>query len=62
METAKSNGEIARLSDVPQAVFETESMLLGANFLFVMTEQPASLLQARKGIDNLLARLAQKKE
>jgi AcrR family transcriptional regulator len=61
-EDAKSNGEIARRADVPQSVFETESMLLGANFLFVMTEDATPLTQARKGIDNLVARLAGKRD
>jgi hypothetical protein len=43
---------------VPQAVFETQAMLLAANFLFVLTNDPAALKRARKGVDNVLSRLA----
>ena len=33
-------------------------MLLAANFLFVMTNDPIRLTQARKGVENVLARWA----
>jgi hypothetical protein len=61
LEDARSKGEIDRHTDIPQAVFEAESMLLAANSLFVMTSDPAPLARARKGIDSLLARLSPKK-
>jgi AcrR family transcriptional regulator len=60
LEEAKAAGEIRRDADVPQAVFEIESMLLAANFLFVMSDDPAPLAHARKGIDTLLGRLKRK--
>jgi AcrR family transcriptional regulator len=50
-------GEIDPKAEVAQAVFEIEAMLLAANFLFVMTNDPIHLTQARRGIDNVLARL-----
>lgn len=55
---AKANGEIDATADVAQIVFETQAMLLAANFYFVMTMDPTSLKHARIGTDNLLARLA----
>jgi len=61
LEEAKQAGEIRRDVDVPQAVFEVESMLMAANFLFVMSDDPATLDRARTGIDALLVRLAKKK-
>lgn len=54
---AVAQGEIHPATDIPQAIFETESQLVGANFLFMMTGDAAPLNQARKGIDQLLARL-----
>jgi AcrR family transcriptional regulator len=50
-------GEIDPKAEVAQTVFEIEAMLLAANFLFVMTNDPIHLTQARRGIDNVLARL-----
>ena len=55
---AQAIGEIDSGADVAQAVFETEAMLLAANFLFVMTNDPTPLAQARSGVENVLARLA----
>jgi AcrR family transcriptional regulator len=57
LEEAKAAGEIRRDADVPQAVFEIESMLMTANFLFLMSDDPAALDRARKGIHALLGRL-----
>jgi AcrR family transcriptional regulator len=57
---AQSNGEVDAATDVEQAVFETESFLLAANFLFVMTGQQKPLEQARKGLNQLLHRLSPK--
>ena len=50
--------EINPKEDVAQAVFEIEAMLLAANFLFVMRNDPIHLAQARRGVENVLARLA----
>jgi len=61
-----------RLKSLPQPVLERvepnepgirrkESMLMAANFLFVMSDDPATLDRARTGIDALLVRLAKKK-
>ncbi|PSB24134.1 TetR/AcrR family transcriptional regulator [Stenomitos frigidus] len=55
---AQALGEIDPNTEVDQAVFEIEAMLLAANFLFVMTNNPIHLAQARKGVENVLARLA----
>jgi AcrR family transcriptional regulator len=54
---AQALGEIDSSADVAQAVFETEAMLLAANFLFVLTNHPTRLTQARVGVNNLVARL-----
>lgn len=51
-------GEMDAGADVAQAVFETQAMLLAANFLFVMMNDSTPLAQARQGVDNVLARLA----
>lgn len=59
---AEANGEIASGVDVAQAVFETQAMLLTANFFFVMTGDTAPLAQARQGVDHVLARLASNNE
>ncbi|HEY7987238.1 MAG TPA: TetR/AcrR family transcriptional regulator [Methylophilaceae bacterium] len=54
---AQALGEIDEEVDVTQAVFEIEAMLLAANFLFVMTSDPAQLKQSRAGVENVLLRL-----
>ena len=54
---AQAIGEIDAGADVAQAVFETEAMLLAANFIYVMTNDPTSLTQARIGVENVLARM-----
>jgi AcrR family transcriptional regulator len=54
---AQALGEIDSVADVAQAVFETEAMLLAANFLFVLTNDLTRLTQARVGVSNILARL-----
>jgi AcrR family transcriptional regulator len=55
---AQAFGEIDPNAEVAQAVFEVEAMLLAANFLFVMTNDLIHLTQARRGVENVLARLA----
>ncbi len=50
--------EIDPHAEVAQAVFEIEAMLLAANFLFVMMNDPIHLTQGRQGVENVLARLA----
>ena len=55
---AQDLGEIDPNAEVAQAVFEIEAMLLAANFLFVMMNDPIHLTQARRGVENVLARLA----
>jgi AcrR family transcriptional regulator len=54
---AQDLGEIDPNTEVAQAVFEIESMLLAANFLFVMMNDPIHLTQGRRGVENVLARL-----
>jgi AcrR family transcriptional regulator len=54
----QASGQIDPSAVVEQAVYEIEAMLLAANFLFVMTNDPIKLLQARAGVENVLARLA----
>jgi AcrR family transcriptional regulator len=55
---AQTAGEIDPTVDVAQTVFEIEAMLLAANFLFVMTNDPVHLTQGHRGVDNALTRLA----
>lgn len=55
---AQDLGELNPLAEVDQAVFEIEAMLLAANFLFVMKNDPIHLTQGRRGVENVLARLA----
>ncbi len=50
--------EIDPNAEVAQAVFEIEAMLLAANFLFVMMNDSIHLTQGRRGVENVLARLA----
>ncbi len=59
---AQNQGEIDPKADVAQAVFEIEAMLLAANFLFVMMNNPIHLTQAHSGVENVLKRLAVKPE
>lgn len=59
---AQSLGEIDPKADVAQAVFEIEAMLLAANFLFIMRNDPIHLTQARLGVDSVVARLAMNAE
>lgn len=54
---AQANAEIDPSTDVAQAVFETAAMLMAANFMFVMKNDPAILARARTGVENILARL-----
>jgi AcrR family transcriptional regulator len=55
---AQDLGEIDPHVEVAQVVFEIESMLLAANFLFVMMNDPIHLTQGRRGMENVLARFA----
>jgi AcrR family transcriptional regulator len=55
---AQNLEELDPNTDVAQAVFEIEGMLLAANFLFVMMNDPIYLVQARSGVENVLRRLA----
>ena len=55
---AQATGEIRPQSDIAQAAFETEGMLLTANFLFVMRDDITPLNQARQGLENVITRLA----
>jgi AcrR family transcriptional regulator len=55
---AQTVGEIDPLVEVTQAVFEIQAMLLAANCRFVMTNTPTPLTQGRKGVHNVLARIA----
>ncbi len=57
---AQANGEIDPRADVDQVVFETEAMLMCANFMFVMMNDPTPLAQAHAGVENVLARYAAK--
>ena len=59
---AQELGEIDAGADVDQAVFEVEAMLFAANFLFVMTNDPIRLTQARRGVESVLARFASRAE
>jgi AcrR family transcriptional regulator len=59
---AQALGEIDPRAEVGQVVFEIEAVLLAANFLFVMTNDPIRLTQARKGVENALARWAVRAE
>ncbi len=58
IEEARTHHEIDRDVDLEQTVFEVQAMLTAANFLFVLTNGPMSLQQARKGVQNMLDRLS----
>lgn len=62
LQDAQASGEIDPHAEVAQAAFEIQAMLLAGNFQFVMTNDPARLTQARKGVEHVLARLAVKEE
>src|SRR5438552_4050952 len=53
---AQALGEIDPRAEVDQVVFEIQAMLLAANFLFVMSNDPMRLTQSRRGVENVLAR------
>ena len=55
---AQTLGEIGAGADVDQAVFEVQAMIFAANFLYVMSNDPVRLTQARRGVDGVLARFA----
>jgi AcrR family transcriptional regulator len=59
---AQEIGEVDSKTDVDQAVFEIEAMLLAANFFFTMTNDLIHLSQARKGVESILLRLSASKE
>jgi AcrR family transcriptional regulator len=54
---AQALGEIDPHAEVDQVVFEIQAMLLAANFLFVMTNDPLRLTQACRGVEDVLARV-----
>lgn len=54
---ARELGEIDSQTDIDQAVFETEGLLLAANFLFVMLNVTVPLAQARSGLEHVIERL-----
>lgn len=54
---AQTAGTISGEADVAQAVFETEAMLMAANFLFILTNDPTRLAQARAGVEHIVSRL-----
>ena len=58
IEEARTHHEIDRDVDLEQTVFEVQAMLTAANFLFVLTNGPMPLQQARKGVQNMLDRLS----
>ena len=55
---AQAIGEIDPHAEVDQVVFEIQAMLLTANFLFVMTNDPLRLTQARRGVEDVLGQVA----
>jgi AcrR family transcriptional regulator len=55
---AQALGEIDPQAQVDQVVFEVQAMLLAANFLFVMANDPLRLSQARRGVEDVLGRVA----
>jgi hypothetical protein len=55
---AQTAGEIDPKADVEQVVFEIQAMLLAANLMFVMTNDPQRLGQGRRGVEDVLARVA----
>src|SRR5215510_5710610 len=59
---AEALGEIDPHAQVDQVVFEIQAMLLAANFLFVMTNDPLRLTQAHRGVEDVLARVAVRAE
>lgn len=52
-------GEIPRDSDLDQMAFEITAMMLRANLAWILTEDKQVLDQARVGVENILARVAQ---
>jgi hypothetical protein len=48
------------LRPAAQAVFEIQAMLLAGNYQFVISNDPIRLTQARKGVENVLTRIAVK--
>jgi AcrR family transcriptional regulator len=54
---AQAAGEIDPKADVAQVVFEIQAMLLAANLMFVMTNDPLRLSQGRRGVEDVLARV-----
>jgi AcrR family transcriptional regulator len=54
---AQASGEVDPKTEVAQAVFEIQGMLLAGNLQFVMTNDPLLLTRARKGVEHVLARV-----
>jgi AcrR family transcriptional regulator len=59
---AQARAEIDPQAEVAQAAFEVQAMLLTGNFQFVMTNDPIRLIQARTGVQHVLARIALKEQ
>ncbi len=59
---AQGRGELDPHADLTQATFEIQAMLVAGNYQFVLTNDPIRLTQARKGVENVLARLAVKEQ
>jgi AcrR family transcriptional regulator len=57
---ARQAGELSHDVDLEQLVFEITAMMFRANFAWVLTEDQRVLQQARVGLRNVLARVAQK--
>lgn len=53
---AQLDGTLDRQMDADQAVFEIESVLLSANFFYVMTKDAAHMQSARLALEHVLAR------
>lgn len=54
---AQEKGEIQPVEDLEQCIFETDAMLLAANFLFTLKDDKRALKQAQTGIEHILARI-----
>jgi AcrR family transcriptional regulator len=54
---AQAAEEIDPHAEVAQAVFEIQAMLLAGNYLFVISNDPIRLTQARNGVQHVLDRL-----
>lgn len=51
---AQAQTEIDAGTDIAQAVFEVNAMLVAANFLFLLSNDRVPLTQARRGVEHIL--------